>query len=156
MTMKQVNALMPIIFSLATGCATLTPEATQIKIISDGAVMAMMNCEELGHVSGASGIWGGTLGLEKAVAEAKNKAADISGANAIMITNSRMNPTSVVNASVFNCSERKTQKIELVNPSPESQPSQQEADREETFRKAKACQDKGGVWIDDQCVIDIN
>lgn len=102
--------------SLLSGCATLTPEAARLMTIRDGAVMAMMDCQELGYVTGDAGIWGGTAGLDAAFTNAKNKAADISGANAILVTSSRVNPTSVVNATVFNCSERKTQKIEIVNP----------------------------------------
>ncbi|GFE57734.1 hypothetical protein AOG1_16140 [Geobacter sp. AOG1] len=115
--------------------------------------MAMLDCQELGYVTGDAGIWGGTAGLDMAFTDAKNKAAELPGANAILVTSSRMNPSSFVNAKVFNCSQRKTQKIEIVNQA--IQPSQQPKDLEATMRKARICQQQGGVWVNDQCVLDI-
>jgi hypothetical protein len=122
--------------------------------IRDGGVMAMMDCQQLGYVSGNAGIWGGTAGIESAFTDVKNKAAQLPGANSILVTSSRMNPSAYVNATVFNCSERKTQKIEIVNPT-RSQPAQKSEALGETMRKARECQQHGGVWINDQCVIDI-
>ncbi|QEA38655.1 hypothetical protein FGL86_05905 [Pistricoccus aurantiacus] len=139
----------------ASGCATMSPEAARLMTIRDGAVMAMMDCQQLGFVTGDAGIWGGSAGLDSAFTDAKNKAAKIRGANAIMVTSSRMNPSAIVNATVFNCSERKTQKIELVNPPAAVPPSQSAPSSDGTFRKAKTCQKHGGVWVNDQCVIDI-
>src|SRR5680860_468158 len=153
--MKPRSCLLPVLcISLLSGCATLTPQAARLMTIRDGAVMAMMDCQELGYVTGNAGIWGGSGGLGAAFTNAKNQAADIPRANAILVTSSRMNPTSVVNATVFNCSERKTQRIEIVNPQPVV-PQQQPEFRQETIRRARACQERGGVWLNDQCVIDI-
>jgi hypothetical protein len=152
--MKLLNCLSRLILVvLVTGCATLSPEAGRLMTIRDGGVMAMMDCQQLGYVTGSAGIWGGTAGLDSAFTDAKNKAAQLPGVNAILVTSSRMNPTAFVNATAFNCSERKTQKIEIVNPP--SQPIQQSKDLEETMRRARACQQHGGVWVNDQCVIDI-
>lgn len=141
--------------SLVAGCATITPEASKLMTIQDGAVMAMMDCEKLGYVSGNGGIWGGSAGLDSAYIDAKNKAVKYAGANAILITNSRENPTGLVNATVYNCSERKTQRIEVVNQHPSGSPKINHKSDNEIFRKAEACQKQGGVWINDQCVLDI-
>lgn len=149
----SVCLLQLVSIMLLTGCATLSPEAARLVTIRDGGFMAMMDCQELGYVTGSSGIWGGTAGLDSAYTDTKNKAAEIRGANSILVTSSRMNPTAFVNAKVFNCSERKTQKIEIVNST--VQPSQPPKDLEATMRKARACQQHGGVWVNDQCVLDI-
>ncbi|RBW63407.1 hypothetical protein DS893_19565 [Vibrionales bacterium C3R12] len=137
------------------GCSTpLSRQAQQIMTVTDGAVVAMMNCKELGFVTGDAGIWGGTAGLDMAYSDAKNKAALLKGANAILITSSQMNPTSIVNAKVYNCSESKPQKIEIVSESVKK--SQPKEDFNITIKKARKCQNKGGVWLEGQCVISID
>ena len=139
---------------LITGCTSLTPQAAKLATIRDGGVMAMMNCQQLGYVSGSAGLWGGPAGLNSAMADAKNKAAELSGANAILVTSSQMNPTAHVGATVFNCSERKAQKIEIMN-SANQQATAQKEPLSETIRKARLCQQHDGVWVNDQCVISI-
>jgi hypothetical protein len=114
-----------------------------------------MNCKELGFVTGDAGIWGGTAGLNIASSDAKNKAALLPEANAILVTNSQMNPVSIVNAKVFNCSDTKPQKIKVVNQSKDLQHEEKE-DIKVTFKKAKKCQSKDGVWLNGQCVISID
>lgn len=110
------KAMLVILSALISGCATqLTNEAHQIMTIRDGAVIAMMNYIELGFVTGDSGIWGGTYGLDSAYANAKNNAGKLPGANAMLITSSRMNPASFVSAKVYNCSDTKPQKVDIVN-----------------------------------------
>ena len=137
------------------GCSTqLTREAQGIMTIRDGGVIALMNCKELGFVTGDAGIWGGTAGLDMAFSDAKNKAALLPKANAILITNSQMNPISIVHAKVFNCLEKKPQKIEVVN-----QPNLQYEQKEDikiTIKKAKKCQSKDGAWLNGQCIISID
>lgn len=136
------------------GCSTpLSRQAQQIMTINDGAVIAMMKCKELGFVTGDAGIWGGTAGLDMAYADAKNQAALLKGSNAILITNSQMNPTSIVNAKVYNCSESKPQKIEVVSETVEKSLPKQALNI--TIEKARKCQNKGGVWLEGQCVISI-
>lgn len=122
--------------------------------IRDGGVIALMNCKELGFVTGDAGIWGGSAGLGMAFSDAKNKAALLPGANAILVTSSQKNPTSIVTAKVFNCSENKPQKIEIVSQ-PKLEPKLKES-LKVTFEKAKKCQEKEGVWLNDQCVISID
>ncbi|WP_143562434.1 hypothetical protein [Shewanella sp. UCD-KL12] len=152
---KYIKNMVLLASCVATfGCSTpLSREAQQIMTINDGAVIAMMNCKELGFVTGEAGIWGGTAGLDMAYSNAKNQAALLSGANAILITSSQMNPTSIVNAKVYNCSESKPQKIEVVGEPAKNSPPKE--DINVTIEKARKCQSKGGVWLDDQCVISI-
>ncbi|EIY8044405.1 hypothetical protein MNR05_004651 [Vibrio vulnificus] len=152
---KHFKNMVLVVSCLATfGCSTpLSREAQQIMTINDGAVIAMMSCKELGFVTGESDIWGGTAGLDIAYADAKNQAALLRGANAILITSSQMNPTSIVNAKVYNCSDSKPQKIEVVRE-PVKKPSPKE-DINVIIEKARKCQNKGGVWLDEQCVISI-
>lgn len=155
--MKKLFKLLSLLVlaSFVTGCSTpLTREAQEIMTIRDGGIIALMNCKELGFVTGDAGIWGGTAGLDMAFSDAKNKAALLPKANAILITSSQMNPMSIVNAKVFNCSETKPQKIELVN---RSNPQHElKEDIKLTIEKARKCQIKSGVWLNDQCVISID
>lgn len=149
-------SIVMILIGLLVGCANnLNREAQGIMTIKDGGVIALMNCKELGFVTGDSGVWGGYSGMSQAMVDAKNKAAKMLGANAILVTNSRMNPTSFVNAKVFNCSETKPQKIEVVNHQPPQPASKQEQDLDLIIQKAKKCQSKGGAWLDNRCVISI-
>lgn len=148
-----ICALSMSIALMIAGCATVSPDAARLMTIQDGAVMAMMDCTQLGYVTGDAGIWGGTAGLDLAFTDAKNQAAKVHGSNAILVTNSRMNPTAVVNATVFNCSKKKTQKIEIVKSESGDNPTTES--RTETLRKARACQQQGGVWLNDQCVLEI-
>jgi len=150
---KLISVLLPA--CLVVGCSTpLSKDAQEIMTIRDGGVIALMNCKQLGFVTGDAGIWGGTAGLDMAFSDAKNKAALLTGANAILVTSRQMNPTSIVNAKVFNCSESKPQKIEVVNQ-PKPEPKRKE-NLKLTIAKAKKCQEKGGVWLNDQCVISID
>jgi len=155
--MKKVSEIyfvLAMLILISSCSATLTKEAQQIMTIKDGGVIAMMNCKALGFVEGSSGSWGGSAGIDMALADAKNKAALISNANTILITSSQKNPKSRVNAKVFDCSESKTKKIEIV-----SQPQIKQQPKEDiniTIEKAKKCQNKQGVWLNNQCVISID
>ncbi len=141
-------------FSIASCSTSLTKEAQQIMTIKDGGVIAMMNCKALGFVEGDSGPWGGSAGLDMAFADAKNKAALLPKANTILITSSQKNPTSIVNAKVFDCSQSKPQQIEIVKqPIAEQEPKE---DIKVTIEKAKKCQSKDGAWLNGQCVISID
>ncbi|EKO3632421.1 hypothetical protein M3894_002951 [Vibrio metschnikovii] len=136
------------------GCTTpLSREAQEITTISDGAVIAMMNCKELGFVTGSSGVWGGSAGLSAAYSDARNQAALLSGANAIMITSSRMNPTSIVNAKVYDCSDRKLSNSERINKRTQTPPVVEDINI--TIEQARKCQAKGGAWLNNLCVVSI-
>jgi len=149
--MTKGLTLTAVSFSLLLqACTTLSPDAARIMTIRDGGVMAMMDCSQLGFVSGDAGIWGGTAGLDSAIADAKNEAAQIPGANAMLITSSQMNPTSRVNATVYDCSQRSPQRIEVIYE-PEQQTS-----NDEVIGKARRCQELGGVWINDSCIIEVD
>lgn len=144
------------VVALSVGCASVSPEAADISTITDGGVSATLDCQRLGQVVGNAGVWGGSAGLDAAFADAKNQAATFPGATSILVTHSRMNPTAKVHANVFDCSNRKTQKIEITNPSAlSSAPAQQTEAKEEILRKARACQERTGVWVNDQCILEI-
>ncbi len=131
--------------------APLPQKAQEITTIKDGAILALMSCKELGFVTGEAGIWGGTAGFDYAMNEAKIKASSFTNANAILVTTSRMNPTAIVNAKVFDCSSNKQ--------SIASQSINQDEPKEDiniTIEKAKKCQNKGGVWLNNACIISIN
>jgi len=101
---KIILFLLP---ALVVGCTTpLTQKARQLSVIEDPGVIASLDCEELGTVTGTAGIWGSTAGFERAFNEAKNAAADIPTSNTILVTNSQVNPRPFVNANVYNCSDQ--------------------------------------------------
>ena len=104
-------------------------------------------------MTGSSGIWGGSAGLNAAYSDARNQAALLSGANAIMITSSRMNPTSIVNAKVYDCSDRKSLNSESINKNTQMLPVVE--DINVTIDQARKCQAKGGAWLNNLCVVSI-
>lgn len=149
--MKRLLAL--CLIATISGCSTaMTDEARYLSVIQNGGVMATMNCRLLGNATGNSTIWGGPAGLDIAMADLKNKAAKYPHATSILITYSKMNPISQIDGKVYDCSNYKPAKIEVLK----SESSNTEIDIHNQLEKAKKCQSRGGVWLNDSCVISID
>ncbi|PWI34823.1 hypothetical protein DI392_00630 [Vibrio albus] len=148
--MKRLLAVCGLV--AISGCSTtMSDEARYLSVIRDGGVIATMNCELLGNATGNSTIWGGPAGLDIAMADLKNNAAKYPNATSILITYSKMNPISQIDGKVYDCSNYKPAKIEVVK----SAKAETNKDIASQFEKAKKCQSKGGVWINNSCVISI-
>ncbi|HIF9169603.1 TPA: hypothetical protein ACX6R1_000975 [Photobacterium damselae] len=146
------NCVILVVSSLLIlGCGVpLSKEAQKIMTINDGALIAMMGCQELGFVTGQAGMWNGMTGLYMAYSDAKNQAAKLREAEVILILNSQMNPISIVNAKVYNCSEEQVKRVKM------SKPHLLDGSIEIAREKALKCHNKGGVWFEGQCVISVD
>jgi hypothetical protein len=142
-----------LIFSIfISGCSTnMSERARFLTIVQDGGVIVTMNCILLGNATGNSSIWGGAVGLDMAMADLKNKASEYPNATSILITYSKMNPISQIDGKVYDCSNYKPTKIEVVNSKSDSG-----IGLNEQMENAKKCQSKNGVWLNDSCVISID
>lgn len=133
------------IYMALLGCRSvrLTPEARNVLVV-DGVSSLTTECARLGSVVGQH-----KLGYDHALVIVRNKAAQEYKADTVVISTveGRMSPSRRVTAFAFNCSGRRTQPIEVV-----SQPRSITA---EQLDKAKKCQAKDGVWVNDQCVVQV-
>jgi hypothetical protein len=153
---------------LVTGCATsLTPGGQKIKVLRDDDQEKVAGCVRLAQVTGesASLLSGGEYGLYYATADARNKAAVIKGADTLLITRTQpSNFGGAIEGIVYNCLSphvaeaapeppRKARQAPVAPPAATTAPATVTND---IFVKAKKCQERGGVWVNSQCVIQID
>ncbi|MDP1542413.1 MAG: hypothetical protein Q8L99_04610 [Polycyclovorans sp.] len=138
---------------LMTGCATtLTPEGRNISVVNSAGAALSSDCVRLAPVVGnAKPGWGQQIGLDQAFAEARNKAGAIPDADTLVVSMAQMQFSGgEVSGIAFDCSNKRVQLIQNVDPEPINRVMP-----EDVFQKAKKCQALNGVWITDQCVIDM-
>lgn len=160
------NALVLILLMLLPGCAThLADSGRGIKVINNADPSLLRGCEQLGRVKGEaeSFLSGGEYGVVYATNDARNKAGRIPGADTLDIVNDEPRRLGgEVTGIVYNCLKPRTVT---------AQPSTPSAQRNDTpvktvsapapkdsgiiFEKARKCQSKGGVWVNDSCIIPI-
>jgi hypothetical protein len=145
---------------LLTGCATgLTPEGRGIKVIYDNSPGVVAQCERLSLVTGesASFLSGGDYGLFYATTDARNKAARIPEADTLVITdNQGQRFGGEVTGIAYICNPQRARPVQKAT-APEVRKAPVTAiPRDDIFEKAKKCQYKGGVWVNNQCVIPID
>jgi len=132
-----------------TGCATLTDRGATINVVSQASHELVQDCKRLGSVFGNSDN-GGLVGKDQAMTDVRNKAGEYNEADTLAITRYTKNWFSTQIAGfAYNCRERNNQYANN-NDSPSEKISKN------VFEKAKQCQAKGGVWVNDLCVIDLN
>jgi hypothetical protein len=164
--LKRILAVLISVFFL-TGCAThLTESGRKIRVVSNSDSVALKGCLQLGAVSGdsASLLSGGEYGVIYATKDARNKAGKIAEADTLGITAS--DPKSFggeVTGIVYNCLKRElvvAQPVATVSKKDrapiKSEATERRKDSGTIFEKAKKCQIKGGVWVNDTCVIQID
>lgn len=133
------------------GCATsLTERGKAINVVDGLSAELTSDCKRLGSVSGrAKSGWGNEIGFEQALNDARNKAGLRAGADTMAISNAnRKFAGGEVNAVVFDCSKKRVQYTR------EIEPAKKESARDD-YEMGKKCQEKGGVWTGDQCVIKV-
>jgi hypothetical protein len=158
-------ALISVLF--LTGCAThLTESGRKIRVVSNSDSVALKGCLQLSAVSGdsASLLSGGEYGVIYATKDARNKAGKIADADTLGITAS--DPKSFggeVTGIVYTCVKRESvvaQPVATVSKKHtvplKSEAPERTKDSGIIFEKAKKCQIKGGVWVNDTCVIQID
>jgi hypothetical protein len=143
-----------IFFTLfLVSCATpLTSGARNLHVVGSVSSELVVNCKKIGAVAGyAQPGWGNNVGLQQAMNDALNKAAKIPNGDTFAVSNqNRSFNGGQVNGMVFDCSKERVQSIKIVGS---ESPQEHSAN---VFSKAKKCQFKGGVWINDQCVIQLD
>jgi hypothetical protein len=147
------------------GCAThLAESGRRIKVFSSGDSTTLKNCEQLGRVTGEAGSFlsGGEYGVVYATIDARNKAGRILGADTLEVVNDEPRRLGgEVAGNVYNCltPRNQTAHVPVVPKSAgagKAAPVTQGKDLGNIFEKAKKCQSKGGVWVNDSCIIQID
>jgi hypothetical protein len=153
---------------LLAGCATrLTDGGRAIRVVRDGSVAALAGCTRLVLVRGEaeSFLSSGDYGVIYATYDARNKAARVPGADTLVVTSDEERRLGgEVTGFVYDCSTRRAgSAITVAAPTHAGSVTREKqakpvgiALRDDVFAKAKKCQTKGGVWIDDRCVIPVD
>jgi hypothetical protein len=159
--------LVLILLMLLAGCAThLAESGRRVKVINNADPALLKGCEQLGRVRGEadSFLSGGEYGVQFALNDARNKAGRIPEANTLVILDDEPRRLGgEVTGIVYNClspgiaatqpppahPQRNDLPVKTVVPSAPRDPGI-------IFVKAKKCQGKGGVWVNDSCVIPID
>lgn len=145
------------------GCATgLTGAGRTIMVVPDTDPAAVARCERLAQVVGTSGsfLHGGDYGLYYALADARNRASGIAGADTLLLTDRQPRQFGgEVTGIAYNCNAPKTVSAHKASPA-DVQAVQKVSPAVvvpagDIFLKAKKCQAKGGVWVNDQCVVQV-
>ncbi|MGD0584349.1 MAG: hypothetical protein ABSA86_01045 [Oryzomonas sp.] len=150
---------MAISLMMLMGCATQLTEAGR-KIRVAGNTDNVQQCARVSRITGEAGSFlnNGEYGIIYATIDARNKAAQIHGVDTIDITSNEPRFFSgTVSAIAYDCSKL-TRNENNGNNAHNTLEGKQPAEsiRQTTvFEKAKKCQDKGGVWVNDKCVISI-
>lgn len=147
------------------GCAThLAESGRRIKVVSAGDSTTLKQCEQLGRVTGKADsiLSSGEYGVVYATIDARNKAGRIPGADTLEVVNDEPRRLGgEVTGNVYNCLTPRNQTAH-VSAVPKSigavkaTPITQGKDSGNIFEKAKKCQSKGGVWVNDNCIIQID
>lgn len=145
----MIFLLLPFLASCAT---KLTPGARNLNVVGSVSSELVANCEKVGAVVGyAKPGWGNDVGLQQAMSDALNQAAKLPKGDTFAVSNrDRSFSGGQVNGMVFDCSKERVQSIKVVGGDRKKDHS------DDVFSKAKKCQVKGGVWINDQCVIQLD
>jgi hypothetical protein len=164
---------------LLPGCATTVSESgRKIQAVSPQKSELLKNCQRLGQVTGAAGSFlnNGDYGVIYATNDARNKAGLIPGADTVeIISDGPRVIGGTVTGIVYNCAAPVVS-APLSSPAaplPSAAPARlavpaKTTDQVKTsgtapagaisaalFEKARKCQQKGGVWVNDICVVQI-
>jgi hypothetical protein len=143
---------------LLTGCATrLTPEGRGVKVI-DNSPGVVAQCERVGLVTGRteSFLSGGDYGVFYATTDARNKAARIPEADTLVIVDDQGRRFGgEVTGIAYNCNPQRARPVQKATAPEIRKAPVTPLPRDDIFEKAKKCQNKGGVWVNNQCVISI-
>ena len=138
--MRFPNAIViGVLILLLLGCITnvLEPPAAYVKYLRE-PTDTLVDCEKVKELVGVpAGIWQGRVGNQEARQDLRNQAFSID-ANVVLETDSSWF-TGKVWGTAYRCPGIGTSAN----------------DNELVFRKAKQCQERGGVWINDSCQIEI-
>jgi hypothetical protein len=169
--MKNILILLVMVMTLS-GCATTVAESgRRVQVVSSQKSELLKNCQRLGQVTGEAGSFlnNGEHGVIYATNDARNKAGLIAGADTLeVISDGPRAIGGTVTGIVYNCtgpvvstSMSPTVPAKVIAPANASAPPKSAVAvpvagiPAGTFEKARKCQDKGGVWVNDICVVSI-
>ncbi|HEX9078198.1 MAG TPA: hypothetical protein VF795_01340 [Desulfuromonadaceae bacterium] len=151
--------LIPLL--LLTGCATYATEAGRhIRVVNERDHGQLAECKQLGLVQGKTRtiLTGRDYGLFYAINDARNKAALLPGADTLEIGDDEAQGRifgGEVTGIAYDCNPRHAGHAPRaaapeIRKAPVAPPP-----ANDIFEKARKCQNKGGVWVNNQCVIPI-
>jgi hypothetical protein len=169
--MKNVLLFLVMVMTLP-GCATTVAESgRRVQVVSSQKTELLKNCQRLGQVTGEAGSFlnNGEYGVIYATNDARNKAGSIPGADTLeVISDVPRIIGGTVTGVVYNCtgpivstSVSPTAPAKIIVPANASAPPKSVVTAPVagipagTFEKARKCQGKGGVWVNDICVVSI-
>jgi len=162
----KITVLLFLLLLLA-GCAThLAESGRKIKVVSNPDPAQFKGCEQLGRVRGVadSFLSGGGYGVAYATNDARNKAGRIAGADTLeLVDDEPRRLGGEVTGIVYNCLNPGFVAVQTPAAAPQrTVPSGSKGLPAATkvpdtvFEKARKCQNKGGVWVNDSCIIPID
>lgn len=148
-----------ILLFLLTGCATyVTEEGKKIRVIHDGNLEQYSDCKQLAVVQGEAGSFlsGGSYGLFYATNDARNKAARIPDADTLVIADNKGRRFGgEVTGIAYDCKPQRARPVQKTTAPGTRKAPVTTVPGDDLFEKAKKCQNKGGVWVNNLCVIPI-
>jgi len=140
--MSSSRAFVALLLICTSACVELTPAGARVQIITEDQASRVAQCKYLGNVSVSS---------KDAL---RNNVAALSGDTGIMSYRDA-GSTSYIKGLVYDCSTSlTTTPLQTGKPVPKELTGEEKADAE-FIRKSQRCQNKGGAWISNQCVISI-
>lgn len=168
--MLMRNVLLLILLLVLPGCATTVAESgRRIQVVPSQKSEQLKRCERLGQVTGESQSFlnNGEYGVIYATNDARNKAALIPRADTVeIISDGPRVIGGTVTGIVYNCSAPSG--VSTVSPAVAAHtadlpstlaitpaPASAAGISTAVFEKARKCQDRSGVWVNDTCVLQI-
>lgn len=146
------------------GCATTVAESGRRVRVVPAQGSGLKGCERLGQVTGKAGSFlnNGEYGIIYATNDARNKAGLIPGADTVeIVSNGPSAWGGAVTGIVYNCTAPAASTTEAPAPAVPAAPARPSASSPSAripttiFEKARKCQERGGVWVNDICVLQI-
>jgi hypothetical protein len=164
--------LLVLLLAVLPGCATtITESGRRVKVVPAQKSELLKSCQRLGQITGEAGSFlnNGEYGVIYATNDARNKAGLIPDADTVeIISDGPRVIGGAVTGIVYNCAAPA-----VSAPQPSAVPAKSAAPAKTSnqvkttaaappaaipaviFEKARKCQDKGGVWVNDICVVPI-
>lgn len=135
----KILAFLPMAVFLSA-CVELSSAGSQVQVLKEEREAELSSCQFLGRVSVSS---------EDAL---RNAAAAMSGDTALMSVRDA-GGSFYIRGKVYRC-KKEVSTLPVTVPAPVIQHTP--VDETELVRKSAKCHDKGGVWTDHKCVIEID
>jgi hypothetical protein len=167
-TVAMRKVLAAGMFLSLCGCTThLTESGKRIRVVPDGDMTQVKNCEQLSYIRGTaeSFLSSGEYGVIYATKNARNKAGEFPLADTLVLTGKEPSRFGgEVTGVAYNCSQPRgvtsaSSETRVNNPvemEKKSSGAPAKSTGDTIFEKAKKCQLKGGVWVNSACIISID